>query len=291
VNVVSAGISGKHRLHDAMWDNPAYHALPAKPSLLPSLMPSRPFVLAETNWKSVKDTLFEVAILPWGATEPHNYHLPYATDNHETTAIAERAAEYAWKKGAKVVTLPTVPFGVNTGQLDLRLAINMYPSTQLTLLTDIAQALAGQGIRKLLILNGHGGNDFRQMIRELQPKVDLFICTINWFTCVKAADFFDEPGDHAGELETSLMMALVPDLLRPLAEGGSGKARKFKIAGLRDGWAWAPRHWREVTDDTGTGNPKAATAEKGEKFLRAVTERIGGFLVELAQADLTHMYE
>lgn len=254
-------------------------------------MPSRPYVLAETNWKSLKDTDIEVAILPWGATEPHNFHLPYSTDVYETTAIAERSAEIAWKKGAKVVTLPTVPFGVNTGQLDLRLAINMNPSTQFTLLTDIANAIAGQGVKKLLILNGHGGNDFKQMIRELQARVDLFVCTINWWTCVKSAEFFDEPGDHAGEMETSIMMSLHPDLIRPLGEAGSGKARKFKIAGLRDGWAWAPRHWREVTDDTGTGNPEAATAEKGERFLRAVAERIGGFLVELAAADLEKLYE
>jgi Uncharacterized protein, putative amidase len=135
-------------------------------------MPSRPYVLAESNWKTVKDTPFEVAILPWGATEPHNYHLPYGTDNYETGAIAERAAEMAWKKGAKVVVLPTVPFGVNTGQLNLRLALNINPSTQLALLTDLASAIAGQGLKKLLILNGHGGNDFRQMIRELQPKLD-----------------------------------------------------------------------------------------------------------------------
>jgi creatinine amidohydrolase len=254
-------------------------------------MPSRPFVLAETNWKSLRDTPIEVAILPWGATEPHNFHLPYATDVYETTALAERAAEIAWKKGAKVVALPTVPFGVNTGQLDLRLAINMNPSTQFMVLLDIATAIAGQGVKKLLILNGHGGNDFKQMIRELQAKVDLFVCTINWWTCVKGAEFFDEPGDHAGEMETSLMMALHPDLLRPLSEAGPGKGRKFKIAGLRDGWAWAPRHWREVTDDTGTGNPAAATAEKGEKFLRAVSDRIGGFLVDLARADLADLYE
>src|SRR3954470_24970549 len=104
---------------------------------LPSLMPSRPYVLAETNWKAVKDTPFEVAILPWGATEPHNYHLPYATDNYETAALAERAAAIAWEKGAKVVVLPTIPFGVNTGQLNLKLAVNMNPSTQFALLTDI----------------------------------------------------------------------------------------------------------------------------------------------------------
>jgi creatinine amidohydrolase len=254
-------------------------------------VPPRPYVLAESNWKSVKDTPYEVAILPWGATEPHNYHLPYGTDNYETGRIAERSAEIAWKKGAKVVVLPTVPFGVNTGQLDLRLALNMNPSTQLAVLTDIASAIAGQGVKKLLILNGHGGNDFRQMTRELQPRVNLFVCTINWWTCVNGSDYFAEPGDHAGEMETSVMMSLAPDLLLPLSQAGTGRAKKFRVAGLREGWAWAPRHWRQVTEDTGTGNPAASTAEKGEKFLQAVTERIGGFLVELAGADTNNMYE
>ncbi len=254
-------------------------------------MQPRPYVLGESNWQAVKNTPFELAVLPWGATEPHNYHLPYATDNYEAGAIAERAAEIAWKKGAKVVVLPTVPFGVNTGQLDLRLALNMNPSTQQALLSDIAAAIAGQGVSKLLILNGHGGNDFRQMIRELQPKIKLFICTINWWACAKGADYFDEPGDHAGETETSVMMALEPELVRPLSEAGAGRARRFRVAGLREGWAWAPRQWSKVTDDTGTGSPAASAPEKGEKFLRAVTERIGGFLVELAQADLNDMYE
>src|SRR6478735_6357612 len=104
-------------------------------------MPPRPYVLAEANWKSVKDTDYDVAILPWGATEPHNLHLPYATDNFESAAVAERAAEIAWKRGAKVIVLPTVPFGVNTGQLDLKLAINVNPSTQLAVLSDIASAI------------------------------------------------------------------------------------------------------------------------------------------------------
>ena len=112
-----------------MGECPFADDFPQADFLLPSLMPSRPYVLAETNWKSVKGTPFEVAILPWGATEPHNYHLPYATDNYESAALAERAAEYAWNQGAKVMVLPTVPFGVNTGQLNLRFALNMNPST------------------------------------------------------------------------------------------------------------------------------------------------------------------
>ena len=251
----------------------------------------RPYVLAESDWKTVMDSAYDVAILPWGATEPHNFHLPYATDVYESVAVAERSAEIAWKKGAKVIVLPAIPFGVNTGQLDLRLAINVNPSTQLAVLSDIAQSLAGQGIRKLVIINGHGGNDFKQMIRELHPRVDCFISTINWWSCVDPAPFFDEPGDHAGELETSVMMAISPHPLRPLSEAGPGKARKSTLTGLREGWAWAPRKWTDVTDDTGVGNPSKATREKGEKFLAAVTERIASYLLELASADLSRLYD
>src|SRR5689334_6689637 len=134
-------------------------------------MPARPYVLAAKIWKTVKDTRYEVAILPWAATEPHNFHLPYGTDVYETRHISERVAEYAWKKGAKVVALPTIPFGVNTGQLDLRLAINMNPSTQFAILGDVAAAISAQGINKLVILNGHGGSDFKQMNRAMHPKV------------------------------------------------------------------------------------------------------------------------
>jgi len=87
-----------------------------------------------------------------------------------------------------------------------------------------------------------------------------------------------------------VMMSLRPDVLLPLSEAGAGKEKKFRIAGLREGWAWAPRQWSKISEDTGTGNPARSTAEKGEKFLRAVTERIGGFLVDLAGADPDDMY-
>lgn len=251
----------------------------------------RPFVLAECDLKTVRETRYEVAILPWGATEAHNFHLPYATDVYEAAAVAERAAEIAWKTGAKVIVLPPIPFGVNTGQLDIPLTINMNPGTQALVLADIAASLSAQGIHKLVIINSHGGNDFKQMIRELQPRIDVFISTINWWSCLDSATYFDEPGDHAGELETSVMMAIAPVAMRPVSEAGPGKARKFKIAGLREGWAWAPRKWTDVTDDTGVGNPAKATRAKGEKFLRAVTERIAEFLVELAAADRAKLYE
>ncbi len=251
----------------------------------------RPYILNELTWKTVRDTRYDVAILPWGATEAHNFHLPYATDNMQAEAVAERAAERAWQRGAKVVVLPCVPFGVNTGQLDIPLCINMNPSTQALVLRDIAQSLAEQGIGKLVIFNGHGANDFRQMIRELQPQVSVFLCTVNWYKVVDPKGFFSDLGDHAGELETSVMQHIAPQHVLPLSEAGSGAARKFKISAFREGWAWAPRNWRQVTDDTGSGNPAAATAEKGKRYVEAVTEGVASFFVDLAKADTKTMYE
>src|SRR2546427_10513953 len=238
-------------------------------------LPPRPYILDELTWKAVRDARYDVAVLPWGATEAHNLHLPYATDNIQAEELAARAAAQAWNRGAKVVVLPVVPFGVNTGQLDIPLCINMNPSTQALGLRDVALSLAGQGIAKLVIFNGHGANDFRQMIRELQPQVSLFLCVVNWYRVVDPKPFFSDLGDHAAELETSVMQHVAPDLVLPLSEAGSGAARKFKISAFREGGAWAPRNWRQVTDDTGSGNPGAATPEKGKRYVEAGTEEIG----------------
>ena len=254
-------------------------------------MTERPYVLAESTWKQVRTIEFSVAVLPWGATEAHNYHLPYATDNVQAEQVAIRAAERAWEKGARVVVLPTVPFGVNTTQLDIPLCLNMNPSTQLALLADLTASLDGQGVHKLLILNGHGGNDFRQIVRELQPRTRVFLSVINWWSCVDASRFISEPGDHAGEAETSAMLHLAPHLVRPLGEAGPGRAKASRLRGIREGWAWAPRRWTQVTSDTGIGDPSKSTAEKGEAYVAAAVEQIAGFLVELAAVSHDDLYE
>ena len=253
---------------------------------------TRSYILRETNWKDVKNTHFELAVLPWGATEAHNYHLPYGADNIEAEHIANEAARIAWEKGVKLIVLPNIPFGVNTGQTDITLDINIYPSTQLIILSDIVETLNRQGIRKLLILNSHGGNDFKPMVRELGAKYpDMFICLCNWFQWRGKEDFFKMSGDHADEMETSLLLYLTPHLVRPLEEAGEGKDKKNKIEAFRQGWAWAERRWSQVTEDTGIGNPKAATKEKGEKFFKAITEEVADVFLKLAEADIHQLYE
>jgi len=252
----------------------------------------RPFILAETNWKNIKGAAIDLAILPWGATEAHNYHLPYGTDIIEADLIAAESARLAWEKDAKIMVLPTIPFGVNTGQADIKLDINLNPSTQLAILADIIEVLNRQGIFKLIILNSHGGNDFKSILRELGlrfPK--MFLSTCNWFQALDKSIYFDAGGDHADELETSLILFFKPGLVLPLNEAGAGNEKKMKIKAFAEKWVWAERKWSQISTDTGVGNPQAATSEKGEKYFKAVTEKIGDLFVQLAQCDLNDLYE
>ncbi|PIF03354.1 MAG: amidase [Draconibacterium sp.] len=252
----------------------------------------RPYILAETNWNVLQNESFDIAVLPWGATEAHNYHLPYATDVYEADYVAAAAAQFAWEKGAKVIVLPAIPFGVNTGQSDIYLDINLNPSTQLAILNDIITVLNRQGINKLLILNSHGGNDFKSLLRELGLKFpDMFLCLANWFKMSDKMDFFDNEGDHADEMETSIMLYLRPDLVLDKSFWGEGKEKSNKITGFKEGWAWTERKWSKVTTDTGIGNPILASQKKGKRFFEEVTKRVGNLIYDLYKADVNDLYE
>ncbi|HBL76648.1 MAG: amidase [Bacteroidetes bacterium GWF2_42_66] len=252
----------------------------------------RPYILAETNWKTVKNTNYQLAILPWGATEAHNYHLPYSTDNFEAEAVAVGAAKVAWEKGVKVIVLPVIPFGVNTGQHDIKLDMNLNPSTQFAILNDVIETLNRQGIYKFVILNSHGGNDFRQMLRELGLKYPkMFLSQIDWYKIKEQEELFDDLGEHAGEVETSMMLFLKPELVLPLDEAGNGAAKRFRFKGIQEGWAWAERKWSMVTADTGIGDPAKATAKKGKHFYELICQKIGDYLFELSEAETDDWYE
>jgi creatinine amidohydrolase len=114
---------------------------------------------------------------------------------------------------------------------------------------------------------------------------------VNWYSCVDPKGHFEDLGDHAGELETSVMLHVAPQHVAPLETAGSGHERKPRMRGLREKVAWAPRRWTQVTADTGIGDPSRATAEKGARFFDAVAGRIADYLVELAAADTGDLYE
>src|SRR5437660_3785610 len=192
----------------------------------------RTWILAEQNHAFIRLQKWEIAVLPFGATEPHNLHMPYGTDNYEVEAVAQRACEVAYKAGARLTLLPTIPFGVNTNHLKIpgALACSVTPTTLLGILTDLVDSLERQGIRKLLLLNGHGGNELKPLMRELHHRTKVFLCLCDWFRM--AADLypkiFDKVGEHADEVETSLGLAFFPELVHPeLADAGAARPTQF----------------------------------------------------------------
>lgn len=238
-----------------------------------------------SNYGTVKNLKYDLAILPWGATEPHNYHLPYLTDCILSQEIALDAARLVNERtGINCMVLPPVNMGSqNPGQRELPFCIHARYETQKAILTDIVSSLSIQSVQKLVIINGHGGNNFKNMIRDLAVDFpDFLIATSDWYTIVPTKDFFDEPGEHAGELETSAMMYYHPELVN-LEEAGNGQTTSFTIQSLNDKTAWIPRNWQKISKDTGIGNPNKSTVQKGEKYVKAVVEKYVSLFIELAK--------
>jgi creatinine amidohydrolase len=248
-----------------------------------------PSILAGQNHAFVRGERWQVAVLPFGATEPHNLHMPYGTDTFQVEELGRRACARAYDAGARVILLPAVPFGVNTNHLQVpgALALSVTPTTLLHVLTDLVESLERQGVRKLVLLNGHGGNELKPLTRELHHRTGVFLCVCDWFRMAADlyAGIFEKPGEHADEVETSLGLAFFPDLVRPeLADDGAAKPSRFTA--INRGWVSITRPWHLVSANTGLGDPRAATADKGRRLMDAMTERLAGFLTELAASPL-----
>jgi creatinine amidohydrolase len=252
----------------------------------------RPWKLAEINYGIVKEQQYEVAVLPLGATEPHNLHLPFGMDTIEGDTIGEKICEAAWERGAKVLLLPTVPYGTHTNQREFPFAMNVNPSTLGAVIGDLVESLVYHGLRKIVLLNSHGGNDLKALLRELygQTPAHLFLC--NWWTIFKDVyqEIFHEPDDHAGEMETSFALAYCPELVARNPDGtltaDEGRKSETRFEAVNCGWVSITRPWHLLTTNTGAGNPHAASAEKGRRLMEILVDRLGGFLAELSAAEV-----
>lgn len=243
--------------------------------------------LAIACYGDVRKLSYDLAILPWGATEPHNRHLPYLTDCILSHDIALDAANQALElHKVQCMVLPPVFMGSqNPGQRELLFCIHSRYETQKAILTDIVASLHHQGIRKLVIINGHGGNNFKNMIRDLAVDYpDFLIATTEWFTIVPPQGFFEEKDDHAGELETSVMLHYHPEWV-DMELAGEGVSKSFALASLNEKIAWVPRNWQRVTSDTGIGDPRKATSEKGKHYAAVVSSKLCQLFTELAHAQ------
>lgn len=243
------------------------------------------FDLAVSRYGKIKHLAYDIVLLPWGATEPHNLHLPYLTDCILSHDIAVDIARMAWfKYNKRCMVMPYVTAGAqNPGQRELPFCIHYRYETQKAILTDIVASLYVQGHRKMLIINGHGGNSFKSMIRDIAIDFpDFIIATSEWYTFVPKENYFEQAGDHADEMETSVMMHYHPELVS-LSEAGSGEARTFASQMLQEKVAWIPRDWQKVSADTGIGDPRNASAEKGARYIKVVVERYAKLVEELSE--------
>jgi creatinine amidohydrolase len=246
----------------------------------------RPFVLHEANLGQLQQHLPRTPILPWGATEAHNRHLPHGTDVIEAERIAIAAAELAFENGARPLVLPTIPFGNNAQQLDQVATIHLRTSTAQAILTDVVDSLKHQGFDRLVILNGHGGNEFKPLIRDLSQSHRIWIVLVNFFQLIPdlRKRLFPGDGDHADASETSLLQHLTPEWVQ-IERAGPGSRVPNQIPLLEQPGVWTPRPWSIVHPDTGSGDPSTGTASKGEEYFTALTNALAQLLQRIDAAQ------
>ncbi len=247
--------------------------------------------LTKTNLNRLSKNKPEVAVLPLAAIEPHNFHLPQGQDFFHASYVAEQSCNIAWEKCKSVICLPALPYGVDCNLMEFPLAIHVSQSTLDAMIRDIIISLRHHGIKKILLLNGHGGNDFVPLIRQIQCDLDVHVFVCNWWTVGmdKYDEIFEKLDDHAGEFETSVALALFPELVE-IANAGDGIARPFRFEALEKGWVRTSRRFSKLNDCCAAGDPSNASAEKGRKYLDLVIERISTFLVELTQSPIDEFF-
>jgi creatinine amidohydrolase len=246
-----------------------------------------PWKLSETRLADARHAAYDVAVLPVGATEAHGLHLPYATDTIQVEAVAERACERAAEQGARVLLLPAIPYGVNENNLGFPWTMSLKPSTLFAVIGDLVDSAEEHAISKFVILNGHGGNEFKPLLRELFRQCSARLFLIDWWTVAREAHdaIFVSSGEHADEMETSLLLHLRPDLV-DMAVAGDGATRPPRLQGMGEGWVWIARPWHLLTETSGVGDPSLASHGKGAQFIEAVAAKLADFLVELSAAEV-----
>jgi creatinine amidohydrolase len=243
--------------------------------------------ITATNQHRAAQRRYQVAVLPVGAVEPHNFHLPLGQDLRHTSHIARESCARAWGRCESVLCLPPLPFGVDCNLMGFPLAIHVRQATLDATVRDVIASCRHYGIRKFVLINGHGGNDFVPLVRQTQADLDVHVFLVDWWKVGrdKYHEIFPAPDDHAGVFETSVALALYPKLVE-LERAGSGAIRDFRFQALRNGWAYTSRDFSRLSEQCAAGDPAGASAEKGTQYLELVIGRTADFLVELANTPI-----
>jgi creatinine amidohydrolase len=214
------------------------------------------------------------AIIPVGSLEQHGAHLPVSTDSLITEYIARLLAE---KIGAFV--LPVISYGVSFEHKPM-FNMSLRNSTLSTVLCDICISLAENKIREIIIVNGHHGNRgaIQYIPQETQSKIptmDVNIHILHYWEMMKP-DF-----DHAGEVETSLVLAIAPELVHmDRARPNSKSLSKSRAA--YSSLTNAPGSFPKITGNGVWGDPMKATASKGDDLIREIVANLTKTIAELS---------
>ncbi|GAA3369573.1 creatininase family protein [Streptomyces antimycoticus] len=176
--------------------------------------------LTELTWREVRRAGEEgIALLPIGSQEQHAAHLPMGTDTLLVEEVVDRALDMlAREAGPGVVRLPALPFGHSPHHL-FAAAVSLSAATLGAVLDDILDSLVTSGYRRIMVVNGHGGNDeiMRLAVKRFALRSPVTVAACSYWTLTAGEDGAGRPDvtpGHAGWFETSLMLAAHPDLVR-----------------------------------------------------------------------------
>lgn len=255
-------------------------------------------LLAEYTWPEVASLLEQdpVVVVPVGAFEQHGPHLPLMVDAHLAGRVAEDAARRALADGKAVVVTPTVWTGYSPHHRDFPGTITLDAEAFSLVVSQIAKSLAAQGFRRIVLLNGHGGNTnlLRSAVQSLYYDEGVSVATANYWDFALpdlAAWRRSEPGGimHACEMETSLMLASRPDLVQMDKAQDHFLGRSGYLAAdlLSGGPLSVAASFAELSPTGVIGAPSLADERRGAELREAMVAAVARFLVDFAAWPLT----
>lgn len=254
------------------------------------------FMWEKMTWPEIEAHLevVDTAILPCGAIEQHGPHLPVDIDYYDAVYLANRVAEAC--SDPKPLVLPPIPFGVSYHHQSFKGTISVTNDALSKFVYDIGMSLAKNGIKKLIILNGHGDNapTLSYAAQMINRDAHIFVCVDTGETSdVDLDNLIDTHNDvHAGEIETSTTLAIRPEVVQ--MDKAVNETLKFGSSYLdyssERGVSWYVRT-DKISDSGVMGDATKATAEKGKKMWDIMTTHLVKFVEEIKKSKLEDLYQ
>ena len=248
------------------------------------------------TWQEIEDRLqtVDTAILPCGAIEQHGPHLPVDIDYFDARYLAYKVAEAC--QDPKPFVLPPIPFGVSYHHEDFKGTLSVTNDGLSRFVYDLGMSLAKNGIKKIIILNGHGDNapTLNYAAQMINRDAHIFVCVDTGETSdVDLDKLIDTPNDiHAGEIETSTTLAIRPELVQ--MDKASDTTLQFSSSYLdfssHNSVPWYVRT-KKISEDGTMGNPTKATAEKGEKMWAIMIDHLVKFVETIKSLSLEELHQ